>query len=145
MSACSSGAPSASAIAAGEPELEGLSPVEADAWAAVLAAGVASSPARPGPAPGPEPQQDQDTEQHHAQDDVHEPRDDDRPTPVPTGWPQESAPKRYHLDFYVEDLDKGEQEALALGATKVVDQPNAERWRVLLDPGGHPFDLCLKS
>ena len=61
------------------------------------------------------------------------------------GWPQESAPKRYHLDFYVEDLDKGEQEALALGATKVVDQPNAERWRVLLDPGGHPFDLCLKS
>ena len=61
------------------------------------------------------------------------------------GWPQEAAPKRYHLDFYVDDLDKAEEQALALGATKPEDQPNAERWRVLLDPGGHPFDICLKS
>ena len=61
------------------------------------------------------------------------------------GWPQEAAPKRYHLDFYVDDLDKAEEQALALGATKPADQPNAERWRVLLDPGGHPFDICLKS
>jgi predicted enzyme related to lactoylglutathione lyase len=61
------------------------------------------------------------------------------------GWPEETAPKRYHLDFYVDDLDKAEQQALALGATKPADQPNADRWRVLLDPGGHPFDICLKS
>ncbi|MEV6842932.1 VOC family protein [Actinoplanes sp. NPDC051411] len=61
------------------------------------------------------------------------------------GWPVESAPKRYHLDFYVDDLDKAEEQALALGATKPSDQPNAERWRVLLDPGGHPFDLCVRS
>jgi predicted enzyme related to lactoylglutathione lyase len=61
------------------------------------------------------------------------------------GWPDETAPKRYHLDFYVEDLDKAEEQALALGATKPASQPNPERWRVLLDPGGHPFDLCLKS
>ena len=37
------------------------------------------------------------------------------------------------------------QEALALGATKPTEQPNPSRWRVLLDPGGHPFDICLKS
>jgi predicted enzyme related to lactoylglutathione lyase len=61
------------------------------------------------------------------------------------GWPQEAAPKRYHLDFYVEDLDKAEEQALALGATKPADQPQPDRWRVLLDPGGQPFDLCLKS
>ena len=61
------------------------------------------------------------------------------------GWPQESAPKRYHLDFYVDDLDKAESEALALGATKPSEQPQPDRWRVLLDPGGHPFDICLKS
>ena len=47
------------------------------------------------------------------------------------GWPSESAPKRYHLDFYVDDLDKAEQEALALGATKPDEQPTPDRWRVL--------------
>ena len=61
------------------------------------------------------------------------------------GWPEEAAPKRYHLDFYVEDLDKAEEQALALGATKPSTQPEAARWRVLLDPAGHPFDICLKS
>lgn len=61
------------------------------------------------------------------------------------GWPAEAAPKRYHLDFYVDDLDKAEEQALALGATKPSDQPNPDRWRVLLDPGGQPFDICLKS
>jgi predicted enzyme related to lactoylglutathione lyase len=61
------------------------------------------------------------------------------------GWPQEAAPKRYHLDFHVDDLDKAEEQALALGATKPAEQPNPERWRVLLDPDGHPFDICLRS
>jgi predicted enzyme related to lactoylglutathione lyase len=60
------------------------------------------------------------------------------------GWPRESAPKRYHLDFYVDDLDKAEEQALALGATKPDEQPTPDRWRVLLDPAGHPFDLCLR-
>jgi predicted enzyme related to lactoylglutathione lyase len=61
------------------------------------------------------------------------------------GWPQESAPKRFHLDFYVDDLTKAEEQALALGATKPAEQPNPDRWRVLLDPAGHPFDVCLRS
>jgi len=59
-----------------------------------------------------------------------------------SGWPTETTPKRYHLDFYVDDLDKAEEQALALGATKADDQPNPDGWRVLLDPGGHPFDIC---
>src|SRR3954453_15924786 len=46
------------------------------------------------------------------------------------GWPQEAAPKRYHLDLYVDDLDKAEEQALALGATKADEQPTPERWRV---------------
>jgi predicted enzyme related to lactoylglutathione lyase len=58
------------------------------------------------------------------------------------GWPQEKAPKRYHLDFYVDDLDDAEAQAIALGATKVAEQPDAAKWRVLLDPSGQPFDLC---
>lgn len=61
------------------------------------------------------------------------------------GWPREIAPKRYHLDLYVDDLDKAEEQALALGAGRAAEQPNPERWRVLLDPGGHPFDICLRS
>ena len=60
------------------------------------------------------------------------------------GWPTEDGPKRYHLDFYVDDLDKAEAEAISLGATKPAEQPNPEGWRVLLDPGGHPFDLCVR-
>src|SRR3954471_21660202 len=54
------------------------------------------------------------------------------------GWPQETAPKRYHLDFYVEDLDKAEEQALALGATKPAEQPNPQRWRGRRVPGGGP-------
>jgi predicted enzyme related to lactoylglutathione lyase len=61
------------------------------------------------------------------------------------GWPQEAGPKRYHLDLHVDDLDKAEEQALALGATKADEQPSPDRWRVLLDPGGQPFDVCLRG
>jgi predicted enzyme related to lactoylglutathione lyase len=61
------------------------------------------------------------------------------------GWPVEAAPKRYHLDLYVDDLDKAEEQALALGATKPAEQADPDRFRVLLDPAGQPFDLCVRS
>lgn len=58
-------------------------------------------------------------------------------------WSEDSADaKRYHLDFYVGDLDEGEARALELGASKPAFQPG-ETWRVLLDPAGHPFCLCI--
>jgi hypothetical protein len=39
----------------------------------------------------------------------------------------------------VDDLDDAEARALALGAAKAKMQPSPDRWRVLLDPAGHPF------
>jgi predicted enzyme related to lactoylglutathione lyase len=63
----------------------------------------------------------------------------------PTDWPKEPTPKRYHLDLSVDDLDEAEARCLELGATKPATQPKPERWRVLIDPGGQPFDICLRT
>ncbi|WP_313770149.1 VOC family protein [Streptomyces albidoflavus] len=42
------------------------------------------------------------------------------------------------------DLDTAETRLSALGAVRPEPQPLAERWRVLLDPAGHPFCLTAK-
>lgn len=55
-------------------------------------------------------------------------------------WPGSEHPQQLHIDFDVEDLDKGEEAVLALGARKAEYQPG-ESFRVYLDPTGHPF--CL--
>jgi hypothetical protein len=55
---------------------------------------------------------------------------------VPPDWPGTAI---VHLDLTAEDLGAAEDRAVALGAT-VPEQPDP-RWRVLLDPAGHPF--CL--
>lgn len=60
----------------------------------------------------------------------------------PPQWPDTTSGKRYHLDLYVDDLDKAEEGCLAAGASKPEFQPGGERWRVLLDPAGHPFCIC---
>ncbi len=54
-------------------------------------------------------------------------------------WPDGAPPKQYHLDLSVDDLDAAERGALDLGATKAEHQPEPDRWRVLIDPAGHPF------
>ncbi|MFJ3794517.1 VOC family protein [Kitasatospora sp. NPDC090091] len=56
-------------------------------------------------------------------------------------WPDRTAPQQVHLDFAVADLDEAEALLLELGAVKPAFQPGGDRWRVLLDPAGHPF--CL--
>ena len=56
-------------------------------------------------------------------------------------WPGQDVPQQYHLDFDVPDLDEGEKNVLALGATKADYQPGTT-FRVFLDPVGHPFCLC---
>jgi catechol 2,3-dioxygenase-like lactoylglutathione lyase family enzyme len=56
-------------------------------------------------------------------------------------WPGQDVPQQFHLDFRVEDLDAGEKLALRFGAVRPDHQPGGDRWRVLLDPAGHPF--CL--
>ncbi|MEU7552843.1 VOC family protein [Streptomyces sp. NPDC044571] len=59
----------------------------------------------------------------------------------PPRWPGQGAPQQAHLDFAVDDLDGAEAVLLEWGATKPAHQPGGEKWRVLLDPAGHPF--CL--
>lgn len=63
---------------------------------------------------------------------------DDYRAPV---WPSQEHPQQMHLDVDVDDLDAAEAATLALGATKHEHQPG-ERFRVFLDPAGHPFCLC---
>jgi catechol 2,3-dioxygenase-like lactoylglutathione lyase family enzyme len=58
----------------------------------------------------------------------------------PPLWPSSERPQQAHLDFDVADLDLGEERVVALGARKAEFQPS-DRFRVFLDPAGHPF--CL--
>lgn len=62
------------------------------------------------------------------------------PDYVAPKWPKGPS-QQAHVDLDVDDLDAGEREAVALGATKAATQPNPQEWRVLIDPAGHPF--CL--
>jgi predicted enzyme related to lactoylglutathione lyase len=64
---------------------------------------------------------------------------------TPTGWPEETSAKKFHLDFAVDDLDEAEKRCRELGATKPAHQPAPDRYRVLLDPSGQPFDICLRG
>jgi catechol 2,3-dioxygenase-like lactoylglutathione lyase family enzyme len=59
-------------------------------------------------------------------------------------WPGQERPQQFHLDFYAADLDAAQSAALALGARLPEVQPQPERWRVLIDPAGHPFCLCVQ-
>ncbi|MEU1047212.1 catechol 2,3-dioxygenase-like lactoylglutathione lyase family enzyme [Streptomyces ambofaciens] len=58
-------------------------------------------------------------------------------------WPGQSVPQQFHLDFSAEDLDAAEKWVRELGAAKPETQPGGERWRVFLDPAGHPF--CISQ
>jgi hypothetical protein len=58
-------------------------------------------------------------------------------------WPDGATPKQIHLDLAVDDLDESERQALELGAIKPTHQPEPDRWRVLIDPAGHPF--CITT
>lgn len=63
----------------------------------------------------------------------------------PPQWPNPRGSKQFHFDLAVEDLSAAEQHLIELGATRPEHQPGAERWRVLLDPSGHPFCLTLAA
>jgi predicted enzyme related to lactoylglutathione lyase len=61
---------------------------------------------------------------------------------TPPDWPGQGVPQQMHLDVIVEDLDSAESAVVALGASRHPHQPGTS-FRVVLDPAGHPFCLCL--
>jgi catechol 2,3-dioxygenase-like lactoylglutathione lyase family enzyme len=61
----------------------------------------------------------------------------------PPRWPGQEHPQQMHLDVDVDDLDEAEAAVVALGATLHEVQPG-ESFRVMLDPAGHPFCLCVE-
>lgn len=62
----------------------------------------------------------------------------------PPVWPAapEAQQQMAHLDLMVSDLEQAVAHALRCGATQAEAQFSAT-WRVMLDPAGHPFCLCL--
>ncbi|GAA2772236.1 VOC family protein [Streptomyces rameus] len=58
-------------------------------------------------------------------------------------WPDPAQEKQAHIEVGVDDLDSAEEHLLKLGAAKAGSQPQPDRWRVLLDPAGHPF--CITT
>lgn len=61
----------------------------------------------------------------------------------PPTWPDPAQEKQAHIEVGVDDLEAAEARLLELGATKPEAQPQPDRWRVLLDPAGHPF--CITT
>lgn len=66
------------------------------------------------------------------------------PEYVPPVWPEEPEAQQQmaHLDFVVNDLEKAVQYAVECGAT-IAQEQFSDGWRVMFDPAGHPFCLCL--
>lgn len=62
----------------------------------------------------------------------------------PPTWGDAAVPKQMHVDLSVDDLDVAEAEAIRLGARLVPDQPGQDRYRIFLDPAGHPFCLSIQ-
>jgi catechol 2,3-dioxygenase-like lactoylglutathione lyase family enzyme len=58
-------------------------------------------------------------------------------------WPGNEVPKQVHLELGADDLDAAEAFAVSVGARTTPPQEGADRFRVLLDPAGHPF--CLTT
>jgi len=56
-------------------------------------------------------------------------------------WPDPDTPTQMHLDLVVDDLDRAERLTISLGGEKAAHQPGGDRFRVFIDPDGHPF--CL--
>lgn len=59
----------------------------------------------------------------------------------PPLWPDPARPQQFHLDFGVADLERAQEQVLALGATMLDDGADGRGWRIYADPAGHPF--CL--
>ena len=63
---------------------------------------------------------------------------------VPPAWPEEEGRQQQmaHLDFAVDNLEKAVEHAVSCGAV-ISGRQFSDGWRVMFDPAGHPFCLCL--
>ncbi|WP_329045817.1 VOC family protein [Streptomyces sp. NBC_01422] len=64
---------------------------------------------------------------------------------VPPEWPRgDRNSQQAHLDLDVTDVERAQEEVLALGARPLDldDRGGERRFRVYADPAGHPFCLC---
>jgi catechol 2,3-dioxygenase-like lactoylglutathione lyase family enzyme len=59
-------------------------------------------------------------------------------------WPGQDRAQQIHLDFFAPDLDAAQRGAEEIGARAAALQPQPDQWRVMLDPIGHPFCICLE-
>jgi len=57
-------------------------------------------------------------------------------------WPDPERPQQMHLDVMVDDIDRAEAQAIALGAKRLPG--DGEDFRVFEDPAGHPFCLVFE-
>lgn len=65
------------------------------------------------------------------------------PDQVPPTWPDPAVPQQLHLDIEVEDIERAEEQVLALGARRLPwEEPG---FRVYADPAGHPFCLTYST
>jgi catechol 2,3-dioxygenase-like lactoylglutathione lyase family enzyme len=64
-------------------------------------------------------------------------------TYVAPSWPHGPQHQQMHLDVGVDDVAAAVSSAIALGAAEAAHQPDPDRWRVLIDPVGHPF--CVSA
>jgi hypothetical protein len=60
-------------------------------------------------------------------------------------WPNGGLPQQAHLDFHAKDLDIAEKQLLEIGAVKAEFQPKPHRFRIYLDPAGHPFCMVQNA
>ncbi len=60
-------------------------------------------------------------------------------------WPDGEVAQQAHLDFHVLNLDEAEAKLLEIGARKAEHQVHPDRFRVFLDPIGHPFCIIEKD
>lgn len=68
------------------------------------------------------------------------------PAYIPPVWPERpgSQQQMAHIDIAVNDLEKAVSHAIDCGAT-LADEQFDNSWRVMFDPEGHPFCLCLNE
>lgn len=63
------------------------------------------------------------------------------PEHAPPRFPDPAGSQQLHVDIRVDDVDAAEREVLALGAERVPDAVEDNKFRVFRDPAGHTF--CL--